>query len=224
MSDRLDTISKLRSNLNERAAYIRAKLAVLVPSQIKALRLKSGMARQADLAREAEMHQSRISMFETPGAANMTIETLSRLAATFKTGLIIKFVPFSEMLEWENEFSQDSFDVLKIEHDADFIEGRPIRVRRRRKAQAVGQFAHMPSISGRLWPNVARGSQVGLQMDLFPSLESYARDISMRASGQIGRSNDLELLNKLFMIGGTADGCQEYNPASTTPNEKRAIA
>ena len=67
------------------------------------------------------MHQSRISMFETPGAANLTLDTLSRLAAAFKVGLVVKFVPFSEMLRWENDYSQDSFDVTRIDHDIEFI-------------------------------------------------------------------------------------------------------
>jgi transcriptional regulator with XRE-family HTH domain len=80
------------------------------------------MPRQKDLAREADMHQSRISMFETPGMANVTLETLARLAATFKTGLVVKFVPFHEMLRWENGFSQDVFDVdPRLDKDEDFI-------------------------------------------------------------------------------------------------------
>lgn len=121
MSERSRTIFRLCSDLNSRTSYIRAKLSVLVPSQIKALRFKSAMPRQADLAREAEMHQSRISMFETPGEANMTLETLSRLAAAFKVGLVVKFVPFSEMLRWENNYSQDAFEVTKIDDDLAFV-------------------------------------------------------------------------------------------------------
>jgi transcriptional regulator with XRE-family HTH domain len=79
------------------------------------------MPRQADLAAKAKMQQSRISMFETPGAANLTLDTLSRLAAAFKVGLVVKFVPFSEMLEWENNYSQDFFDVTRLDHDVAFL-------------------------------------------------------------------------------------------------------
>jgi transcriptional regulator with XRE-family HTH domain len=80
------------------------------------------MPRQKDLARAADMHQSRISMFETPGMANVTLETLARLAATFKTGIVVKFVPFHEMLHWENSFSQDAFDVIpRLDSDDKFI-------------------------------------------------------------------------------------------------------
>jgi transcriptional regulator with XRE-family HTH domain len=95
------------------------------------------MPRQSDLARAAQMQQSRVSMFETPGAANFTLETLARLAAVFKVGLVVDFVPFSEMLHWENSFSQDSFDVTKIDADREFIEGSPRKQRRtRRKTKA----------------------------------------------------------------------------------------
>src|SRR6266404_9078549 len=97
MSERSERISKLLASLESRTSYIRAKLGTLVPSQIRSLRLKSNMPRQSDLAQEAKMHQSRISMFETPGA-NVTLDTLSRLAAAFKVGLIVEFVSFSEML------------------------------------------------------------------------------------------------------------------------------
>jgi transcriptional regulator with XRE-family HTH domain len=83
------------------------------------------MPRQADLAQASEMLQSRISLIETPGAANVTLDTLSRIAAAFKVGLIVKFVPFSEMLAWENNFSQDQFDVVKIDKDTAFLSPTP---------------------------------------------------------------------------------------------------
>ena len=121
MSDRSQLISKLKTEQKSRAAYIKAKLGVLVPSQIRALRLKSNMPRQQDLAEAAHMQQSRISMFETPGSANVTLDTLARLAAVFKVGLLVKFVPFSETLRWENAFSQDEFNVIRLDEDVDFI-------------------------------------------------------------------------------------------------------
>jgi transcriptional regulator with XRE-family HTH domain len=122
MSERSSLISRLIESVDSRTSYIKAKLGVLVPSQIRSLRLQSEMPRQSDLAKAAGLHQSRISMFETPGAANMTIETLARLAAAFKVGLMVKFVPMSEMLRWENQYSQDAFTALPIEKDTEFID------------------------------------------------------------------------------------------------------
>ena len=124
MSERLKTISRLKENGASRIAYIRAKLNVLIPSQIKALRLRSGMARQEDLAQVADMKQSRISAMETPGAVNFNLETLVRLASAFKVGLVVQFVPFSEMLLWENQFNQDQFSVTKLDEDEEFINPR----------------------------------------------------------------------------------------------------
>jgi transcriptional regulator with XRE-family HTH domain len=121
VSGKSSQIINLLRDKHARAAYIRGKLGVLVPSQIRALRLKSALPTQKDLAKVSGIHQSRISMLETPGASNVTLETLAKLAAIFKVGLIVKFVPFSEMLRWENDFSQDSFNVIRLEDDAQFI-------------------------------------------------------------------------------------------------------
>jgi DNA-binding Xre family transcriptional regulator len=79
------------------------------------------MPKQKDLARESEMYQSRISMFETPGT-NITLETLSRIAAGLRCGLIVKFVRFSDMLHWENSFSPDTFNVTRLTEDEVFLD------------------------------------------------------------------------------------------------------
>lgn len=120
MNERSNLISKLQSDFKTRAAYIQAKVSTLVPSQIRALRLKSEIPRQPDLARAADMHQSRISMLETAGA-NPTLSTLSTIAAALKVGLKVQFVPFSEMLAWENAFSQDQFNPVRIDEDRAFL-------------------------------------------------------------------------------------------------------
>jgi len=75
---------------------------------------------QPALAAASGMKQSRISAMEQPGRTNFNLETLVRIAATFKVGLAVKFVPFSEMLRWENEFNQDEFNPHAIEDDIEF--------------------------------------------------------------------------------------------------------
>jgi transcriptional regulator with XRE-family HTH domain len=120
VNERSNLIAKLQSDFAARTAYIQAKVCTLVPSQIRALRLKSETNRQPDLAREAEMHQSRISALETAGA-NPTLGTLSAIASALRVGLRVEFVPFSEMLAWENRFSQDNFSVTKLDNDTAFL-------------------------------------------------------------------------------------------------------
>ena len=120
MNERSDTISKLKNSAKFRASYLRAKLNINIPSQIRALRRRQDLT-QAALAEEAGMKQSRISAMERPGETKFNLETLIRVAAAFKVGLIVRFVPFSDVLRWENGFSQDAFDVTKIDEDAEFL-------------------------------------------------------------------------------------------------------
>lgn len=172
MSERSKLISRLLASVDARAAYIKAKLGVLVPSQIRALRLSSEMPRQSDLARSAGLHQSRISMFETPGAANMTIETLSRLAAAFEVGLIVKFAPMSEMLRWENEFSQDSFNVPKLSADDRFL--LPVGESSGAGETAVqAEFQTLPIRSAGLENQVIEGQRLGPSLQRIGSSFNY---------------------------------------------------
>ncbi len=121
MSDRSERISRLKSDRKSRESYINSKISVLVPSQIKALRLKSSTPQQAALAKAVGTHQSRLSDLERPGESNVTLETLAWIAAIHKVGLVVKFVPFSEMLRWENGFSQDTFTVTPLDEDMAFL-------------------------------------------------------------------------------------------------------
>ncbi len=119
MSEKSQLIEKLSKSRKTREAYIRAKVSANVPSQIRALRRRQNDMTQKELAFEAEMKQSRISAMERPGT-RFNLETLVRLAAAFKVGLMVKFVSFSEMLDWENGFSQDEFNVTNLDADDDF--------------------------------------------------------------------------------------------------------
>jgi transcriptional regulator with XRE-family HTH domain len=105
-------ISKLINRRDTRESYIRSKLSVLLPAQIRSLRLRREM-KQAELGAEADMKQARISMLERIGVASFRLETLIKLASAFRVGLIVKFVPMSEMLAWEN--------VVPVEKDEAFI-------------------------------------------------------------------------------------------------------
>jgi transcriptional regulator with XRE-family HTH domain len=75
---------------------------------------------QSQLASEAEMKQARVSALERVGDASFSIETLVRIAAAFRVGLVVKFVSMSDMLSWENEFAPDRFEVVPVEDDATF--------------------------------------------------------------------------------------------------------
>ena len=120
MRDRSEKISKLLSSRAARESYIRSKLNVLLPSQVRGLRLRREL-KQEELGERAEMKQSRISAMERPGETSFNVETLVRLAAALDVGLKVEFVPFSELLRWDNAFSQDSFKVTPLAKDEAFL-------------------------------------------------------------------------------------------------------
>lgn len=119
-NERFDLISNLVTDKERRASYIRGKVNVLIPAQLHALRLRNEWT-QNKFASESGMKQSRVSAMEQPGAVNFNLETLVRAAATYGLGLQVRFVPFSEMLAWENAFSQDHFNPVPISRDAAFL-------------------------------------------------------------------------------------------------------
>ena len=67
--------------------------------QIKLLREKNGWT-QDRLAELTGKQQETISQWENPDYGNYTLKTLKSLAAAFDVALMVKFVPFSELVEW----------------------------------------------------------------------------------------------------------------------------
>ncbi|MBI3799144.1 MAG: helix-turn-helix transcriptional regulator [Deltaproteobacteria bacterium] len=99
-----------------RDAFVGSQINIELAFQIRALREKRGWT-QGQLAKKAGMAQPRISAIETPGKGKLNLETLRRLASAFDVGLTVRFVPFSEMIEWVEYFSPDSFSVPSFEED-----------------------------------------------------------------------------------------------------------
>jgi transcriptional regulator with XRE-family HTH domain len=97
-------------NKEYRHGLVSAQIEVDLPLQIRALR-KQLVGTQPDMAVLTGMKQPRISAMEKPGGAHFTLETLRRLAEAFDVALIVRFAPFSELLDWSGKFSPDTFQV-----------------------------------------------------------------------------------------------------------------
>jgi len=145
MSEKSRLNNKLITNKTTRQAYIWSKVTTSVASQIRALRRRRGHMTQQALAQDVEMKQSRISAMERPGT-RFNIETLVRLASTFKVGLVVKFVSFSEMLKWENGYSQDAFNVPIIDVDTEFQKGEAYR----QSDEALSIKIEVPESTGKI--------------------------------------------------------------------------
>lgn len=95
-----------------REAYVSNSVDVGVAIQIKALRehRKPKPWTQSDLATHANMQQERISVLENP-SHSPTLSTLKKLANAFDIGLIVRFVPISELVKHQLDLSSESHQI-----------------------------------------------------------------------------------------------------------------
>lgn len=103
-----------------RDAFVAASINIGVPAQIRVLR-KQRKWSQGKLADEAKMLQPAISRLEDPDRGSVNLTTLLMLAAAFNVGLMVKFVPFSEMVDRKLKLSLKSLEVPSFDEE-DFFE------------------------------------------------------------------------------------------------------
>jgi transcriptional regulator with XRE-family HTH domain len=119
-------LSKLWKKLRDpeyRKAFVASQINIGIPFQIRALmKNREPKWTQEDLARKAGMLQPRISAMLRPGKTRPNIETLRRIAEAFDCGLVVRFVPFSELVLWSEKFDPDSFNVASFAEDSGFID------------------------------------------------------------------------------------------------------
>jgi len=82
--------------------------------QIRLLRERKGWT-QEQLAALTGKQQETISQWENPGYGSYTLNSLKSLASAFDVALVVKFAPFSELVDWTvnltpQRLAPDSFD------------------------------------------------------------------------------------------------------------------
>ena len=115
----MNLISKVWRKLHNkeyRDGYTEAQLSIEVPFQIRALRKARGWT-QAQLAERCGIPQARISHIEQPGRDPLSLRTLYRLSSAFDVGLLVQFVPFSELVRCEAAFDPETFYVPSFKED-----------------------------------------------------------------------------------------------------------
>jgi DNA-binding Xre family transcriptional regulator len=79
-------------------AFVASQISIGLPFQIYALRIQREWTQQ-QLAEKTGMLQPRISAMERPGGSKLNLDTLRRSASAFDVALVVRFVPFSELVE-----------------------------------------------------------------------------------------------------------------------------
>ena len=92
-------IERLGRGPAAREQFVDSHLGKGIAHQLRATRDRLGWSQQ-QLADASGMTQNAISRLESPGYGEPTVTALKRLAAAMDVGLIIHFVPFSQMVDW----------------------------------------------------------------------------------------------------------------------------
>ena len=96
------------SNKQYRDHYALSLLKRSVAFQIKTLR-KKHCGTQTALAEKSNLKQGVISRAEDQDYGNLTFNTVGRIAAGLDMAFIGKFVPFTELITFSGELSEEEF-------------------------------------------------------------------------------------------------------------------
>jgi transcriptional regulator with XRE-family HTH domain len=102
-------------------AYLSARIGQTIAAQVRVFRQRHGLS-QTELAKELETSQNAIYRLENPKYIKHNVSKLKKIAERFKVGLVVRFAPLSEMVDWSNNLSETSIDVPDLDHDAGFGE------------------------------------------------------------------------------------------------------
>jgi transcriptional regulator with XRE-family HTH domain len=90
-----DLLERIRSSRDARIRFVESNVDKKLAFQIRSLR---GDLSQQQMQEKVGIKQQVISRLENPYYGKATISTLKRIAAAFDVGLIVEFVPFSQLV------------------------------------------------------------------------------------------------------------------------------
>tara|TARA_B100000315_G_C14449151_1_gene528265 strand:+ start:142 stop:705 length:564 start_codon:yes stop_codon:yes gene_type:complete len=108
-----------------REVFVEEHINVGIPFQIKTIRDERGWS-QTELGKNVHeiMKQEQISRLEDPNYASFTLSTLKKLASAFDVGLVVRFVPISDLVKWELGLTSESLKAISFDDDA-YFEDKP---------------------------------------------------------------------------------------------------
>lgn len=91
-------------------AFVDSEITTLLPFQIREMRKERDWS-QTTLAEITGQNQKTISDFENPNYARYSLSSLKRLAEAFDVALIVRFAPFSELVDWTSNLAPEKLRV-----------------------------------------------------------------------------------------------------------------
>jgi transcriptional regulator with XRE-family HTH domain len=108
-----------------RDAFVSSRIGQTVAAQVRVLRQREGLS-QKDLARELGTSQNAIYRLENPKYGKHNVSTLKKAAKYFKVGLVVRFAPLSEIVDWTLDLSERSINVPEFSNDPGFSDRKPV--------------------------------------------------------------------------------------------------
>ncbi len=105
-SDQKIKLWRSLANREYRDEFADQDITTGIAFQIRHLREKTGLSQEA-LARKIGNSQETISQWENPNYGRYTLSSLKQLRAAFDVALLIKFVPFSKLVEWTTNLTPE---------------------------------------------------------------------------------------------------------------------
>jgi len=109
-------LSKLQSK-EYRDAYVVEHIKQGIPFQLRSMRSARNWT-QGTLGDRAGMPRNLVSRLENEQYGNFSINTLIRLANAFDTGLIVRFAPFSRLLNEYADLSPEKLNAVSFAEDS----------------------------------------------------------------------------------------------------------
>lgn len=99
LNSKVSLIQRLRRGRQARAKFVESHVSKGLAFQIRSLREREKWSQQM-LASEIGSNQNAVYRAENPNYGKQTLTTLRKIAAAFDVALVVRFVPFSELIDW----------------------------------------------------------------------------------------------------------------------------
>ena len=196
MNTHSDLWQKLR-NKEYRENFAALQLKRGVPFQIRAL-LKDRGWTQDQLAKQAGLTQGVVSRAQDPDYGNLTINTITRVAAGFDVAFVGRFVSFSELVDWFETLSEESGNIEDFEREYSQIRRPKTHILVRRHGPRRRALRVLPHRADRMPFTVANAGAKQLRLPL-PEPELHPLEIVVRkvlnrppVRGDIGIANKFQ--------------------------------
>jgi transcriptional regulator with XRE-family HTH domain len=121
---------RLKRGRDVRARFVESHLDKKLALQIRSLR---GDQSQEEIEKKSGIKQQSLSRLESPYYGKATLTTLKKIAAVYDVGLLVEFVPFSQLMKRvsgtpyiERGYSPDTMNIPSFDEEMALQESLPV--------------------------------------------------------------------------------------------------